>query len=283
MASSTPLTIAYIEKRPLSAARALDTMDPGDAAAFLETIPTRFAARALSRMGTSPASSLLIRMNATGAAAALKELGYQDAAAILRLTPAEARPALLDELPEKLRRDFEASLSFPEDTVGANMTTAIMTLSSNHTIADALAQIRRSPRMDADTVFVIDDSRMLAGAVTAAQLLRYPENSALGGLMDTNAVSLSARARLSSVTDLEAWDECSFLPVISRQKQVIGALSRRTMRQAAEYRPPRDGVERTSIVVSLAEAYFASAVALSQLLAGVDPGPLSSKIPGDQT
>ncbi len=282
MGDAAPLTIAFIEKRPLSAARTLAAMEPDDAAAFLETIPARFAANAFSHMGAWPASALLAKMGAASGGAALRELDYPNATAILRLMSEDRRAQLLTELPEKLQRDFETSLSFPEDTVGAQMTTAIVAMARDHTIADAITQIRQSRKPKTDVVFVIDKARKLAGAASPAALLCYPSKTKLGDIMDANVVSLSARARLSAVSALEAWDDYTQLAVVSRQKQVIGALSRKTAQRGADHYALTDAENPTSIAASIASAFFMSGIGLAQLLGDVDPLPHSSKREGEQ-
>jgi magnesium transporter len=259
------LTIAFIDKHPLSAARALSAMDPDDAAAFLETVPTRYAARVMARAGAWPCASIIARMQPADAAAALRELSYQDAAAILRLVQAERRAPILEEAPVKLRRDLELSLSFPEDTVGAHMTTDIAAMERGNTIADMRAQVRRAPGAEADLVYVVNAERRLLGAISAADLLRRSSESSLGDIMDTDIEPISARARLSSVADLEAWNQYAALPVVSRQKHLIGALSRKAAKSIDAARLAAADTLGPSIAAAMAEAFVVSVIGLAQL------------------
>jgi magnesium transporter len=259
------LTIAFIDKHPISAARALSAMDPEDAAAFLESIPTRFAARVMARAGAWPCASIIARMEPSDAAAALRELSYQDAAAILRLVPADRRAPVLEEAPVKLRRDLELSLSFPEDTVGAHMTTEIAAMERGNTIADMRAQLRRAPEAEADMVYVVNSERRLLGAISAAELLRRAPEAALGEIMDGDIEPISARARLSSVVDLEAWNHYSALPVVSLQKHLIGALSRKAAISMGAQRHAAADSLGPSIAAAMAEAFVVSVIGLAQL------------------
>ena len=270
------LTIAYLEKRPQSAARVLAAMNPADAAAFLETIPTRFAVRSLSVMGPWAAAPLFLRMSATHGAALLREMALPEATAILRILSADRRLSLLNEVSKDLRRDLEISLSFPGDTVGAHMITAVLALTQSHTISDALAQIRHSQSEDADTVFVIDDRRRPVGGITAGMLLQYHPDTPLGDVMDGAIGSLPARARLASVSDLAAWDEWHTLPIVNRNKELIGGLKRRSVRAAA-YRPPKVTAERASLVSLLAYASLATVFDIAQMWTEIIPVPPRSK------
>lgn len=273
MAERSALTLAFIEQKPLTAGRVLAAMEPDDAAAFLDPVPTRYTAIALSAMGAWPASSVIGRMEAASAAAALQGLAYQDAAAILRITPVEDRPQLLGALPGKLKRDFEMSLSFPEDTVGAHMTTAIMTLTRDHTIADAIDLVSRSPASTVEVVFIVDDEKKFIGAVSAPALLRSRKASVLGEVMDISVARISARSRLNTLVNLDAWDDYAELPVVSRQRHVIGALSRRTAHTAQGRRLSGRPAPQSSAALSLMEAFLASALGLSELLADASIKP----------
>jgi magnesium transporter len=263
--SSTALTIAFIEKRPLAAGRVLAGMDPADAAAFLDTIPTRTAAKVVERLGAWPSSSIVTRMNQAGAATLLRQVPFRDAAAILRLVPAEMRAPLMADLPARLQRAFESSLSFGENTVGAQMTTAIVAIDGHLTAGDVREQLVRAPDAEADVVFVVDGDRRFLGAVSSAALLRRNATVTLGELMDETVTCLSARARLSSVADLDAWDEYVYLPVVDRQGSLIGALPRKAIREADEAASTGAG-GRSSIAASMAEAFMVSVAELVELL-----------------
>ena len=232
MASAPVLSLAFIDRRPAAAARALTAMDIDDAAAFVEDIPVRYVARVLARLSTWTAAGIVSRVSPAAASAALKSMHYQRAAAVLRLMePACRRPVLL-EMPTRLQRDFHTSLAFPADTVGAFMTTMVLTQPGDHTVADARDQIRRARRVEDAGVVVVDDAHRLLGVVPLLSLLRERGGVPLRDLMDTELTPLSARARLSSVVALEAWDQFSGIPVVSRGKHVIGILGRKTLREA---------------------------------------------------
>lgn len=270
MLKSAPLTIAFIDKRPVAAARALAGLPPADAAAFLDAIPSRVAARALLHLSAWPASLVVAAMAPVSAAAALGGLPYPEATAILRLLAADRREALLAQTSAALRRDYQTSLSFPDDTVGAHMTTAITTLSPDNTAEDAADLFKRAPDATTDMVFIVDESRKLLGVVPATAILRDRGGGPLGAIMDRAVTTVSARARVETVVDLPAWDDRALLPVVSRRKQIIGALSHIAARKASTRDHPTLDVENTSILGAIAEAFVFSASGLGAMLADVE-------------
>lgn len=280
----SPLTLGLIEKRPLTAARSLASLDPGDAAAFLETLPTREAASVLSKMNAWPASALIAEMSAVNGAAVVVELDYQTAASITRVMPEAARAPLLAALPKKLSRDLNITLTYPADTVGANMSTLFIVVASDQTVADALAELRQIKRAKTGVAFIVDDSKRLLGMLNASDLLQLSNEARLNDVMDKSVAPLSARARLASVAWLPAWDDYAQLPVISRQKNLIGALARNAAQKNGIAKAPVGmDAESRSILASIANAFITSGIGLAQLIADVEERPTRVKETGMST
>ncbi|MGP1397438.1 MAG: magnesium transporter MgtE N-terminal domain-containing protein [Inquilinaceae bacterium] len=270
----SPLTIGLIENRPLTAVRALAAMDPRDAAAFCETLPRRHAVAVFSRMSAWSASTVIPRMTPVSGAAILSELDYQTTASIMRVIPAADREKLLSALPKKLSGDLRSTLTYPDDTVGAKMSTAIVVMAADQTVGDAVAELRQIKRAKTGVAFVVDETRKLLGVVNAYELLQRSNESRLSQVMDRSVKPLSARARLSTVESLPAWDDYAHMPVVNRQKILIGALARRTFRQPTVQTAPSAARAQTpSIIASMASAFFAGGVGLARVLTDVEVKP----------
>ncbi|MEO1250747.1 MAG: hypothetical protein AAFW81_00195 [Pseudomonadota bacterium] len=283
MTNPSALTISFLDKRPVSAARALSEMEASDAAAFLETAPARIVVKVVAHMNAWPASRLLDLMAAPAAASVVREMEFAAAAAILRLLDDAWATELMGFLPDKLRRDLETSLSFPDDTVGAQMTTAVLALTGEQTVADAFALAKASDKTRAETIFIVDDERRLMGAVSAARLLKASPGVALSAIADDAVEALSARARLISIANLEAWESHAELPVLSRKKQLIGALPRAAARSLSRPRGHSPAPEQGSILGAIAGAFFASAIGLGRLLADIEQSTISTGRGGKQS
>jgi len=229
MADSRALSIAFIEKHPAAAARALTAMDREDAAALLEAIPSRFAHHAFTAMPAWSAAVIMSGMQEATVAAVLQRINYLHAAAILRLLDPHRRPGILEAVPRRLKRDFETSLSYPQDTIGAHMTVDIVALDRQHSVQDALQEVRRATHANVEVIYVIDSEKRLAGMVKTAALLRLPGDIALEAAMDSSVEPAPARALMAGVGGLALWGEYAEIPVRSRQGQLIGALPRKAL------------------------------------------------------
>ncbi len=277
MARTSPLTLSFLEKRPLSAARTLSTLPAADAAAFLETVPTRYAVSALGRMGDWAVASVMSAMEEPCAVAALREMKAIAAAATLRLLQKEKREALMTQLPNRLRRELESALSFPEDTVGAHMSASVATFQTTDEAGPALDIIRRSADDELDAVFLIDDERMLLGAVTLARILSAAPTRQLQDIADTGIRGIPSRSRIEAIRSRRAWDKYANLPVVNRQKQLIGSLPRKAAMRHGRSGSHSDTSGSNSIIGAVASAFFASAMGLGQILASADQQPYKAE------
>jgi Mg/Co/Ni transporter MgtE len=279
VASARSLTLAFIDRRPAAAARALTAMEVEDAAAFLDDVPARYATSALAHMSAWAASAVVARMSVEHAAGALRGLNYQTAAAVLRLVAPGPRASLLAELPAAVRRDFGITLSFPLDTVGAHMTTAILTQRFDHNVADARDLVRRARNADDACVMVLDETHRLMGVVLPVALLRATGATPLTDIMDGDVAPLSARARVATIAGLAAWDRYASLPVVSRRKHVIGALNRTTLRQILTEVESTGAHAADGLPVALADSLVGTIAGLARLLA---PGPSPARDQSDR-
>lgn len=269
MSKVSPLTIELIERRPSTAVNALKEMDAGDVADFLEALPIQSAVALISRESTWNAATLICEMSPGRGADILSELDYQAAAAIMRVVPEANQKELLSALPKKLRGDLKSTLTYPADTVGAKMSTNIVIMTVDQTVVEAFTELRQIKRTKTGVAYVVDDSRKLLGIVTADELFRLSNETRLGDVMEKSVAPISARARLSAVKSLPEWDDYAHLPVVNRQKILIGALARRTFRQKPVEKP-LNAAQPQSILMSAAGAFFGSTVGLTQVLFGID-------------
>lgn len=267
MSKISPLTTGLIEDKPETAVTVLADMNPDDAASFLQTLTTRHAVSVLSRTSAWLSSDLIPKMSTVSGAAILADLEYQTTASIMRVVSDADRQRLLDALPKRLREDLLSTLTYPLDTVGAKMSTAIVVLKSDRTVAEAVAELRRIKRSRTGLVFVVDDARRLLGVANAGDLLQLPNESALSAVIDRTVVAIPARARLETVRSRADWDEYAQLPVVNRKKMVIGALSRKVFRQSGPAGEPQSKVVKSRpILGSMAGTFLASVVGLLQVL-----------------
>lgn len=266
MDESLEFSAAFINRHPDAAARALRVLPDRDVAALLEALPAGAAARALECMGPLRAAAIVRGMGTETAARILRTTSSDGAAALLRLFDAGPREALLEELPELARQLVADSLEYPPDSVGALMSRSIIALDSGTRVADALAELRATGPGGVECVFVTDSGHRVAGLISPSTILRSKPGTVLEHLIDASPPLLRSRTGLAALVEHEAWLKFDVLPVVNRDRQLIGALTHVGLRRwlddpGSAARPPS-----SSILLSMSEDLVDSVSGLWGLL-----------------
>jgi Mg/Co/Ni transporter MgtE len=230
MNETLELTLAFLEEAPGAASLVLQEIGIGEAAAFLETVPSRLAAPVVNQMIPAMGARCLERLSAPRAAAILRNLPFHDSASIVRLVRAEKRAGILAELPSSLAKRMHRSLEYSISAVGAWIDPDVPLLSVQDTVEDALRLLRDS--RTSSHVFVESASNgQYAGLIGINELMRSAPSARLSQLSIEEIAPISNRAALASVAFLASWDDHLMLPVVGRRLNVLGGLSRTALRR----------------------------------------------------
>lgn len=227
------LTLAFLDREPGSAARALESIETVDAAAFLNRAPARLVAPAVAVMIPWSAARCVEKMGAEQASNLLRAMEYSDAVSILRIMDEDQRERLLDLSTKRFARSFRNSLIYPKDTVGAWMDVSIPTFQHSILIKDTVRAVRRMSRTTSH-IFLTDSDKQFAGVVQLADLFRRDENATLAEIADHSIRPLSNRDSLHACSAKAEWDRLTLLPVVGRKHNFLGALSRAALRKAMQ-------------------------------------------------
>jgi Mg/Co/Ni transporter MgtE len=166
------------------------------------------------------------------AAEVLDLMGPDDAADLMANLPAERTEALLEMMDVEEAEDIRQLLQYEPYTAGGLMTPEPIICSSETTVAQALALVRRAavePVLAAQVFVTMPPYETPAGqylgVVHFQKLLRYPPGERLGNLMDTELEPVSADAQIKQIhRDLATYDLVA-LPVVNKDGNLLGAVT----------------------------------------------------------
>jgi Mg/Co/Ni transporter MgtE len=263
MNSLSSLTLAYLEQAPASAAKGLQEMGIGEAAAFLEDVPARIAAPVVNGMIPAMSARVLERIAATQSAAILRNLAHHDATTLLRLVRVDMRNAVLAELPTSMAKRLHRSLQHSINSVGAWTDPDIPLLSPDHTVDDALRYLRDTRTASHIFLESASNGRFL-GAISVHELLSSERVTPLAHLPIHEITPLSSRAALASVAFHPAWDDYLVMPVVGRRNNVLGGLSRTALRRGVHEQHATQ-IDATSVLGNVVVALLHTGASLIRL------------------
>jgi magnesium transporter len=142
------------------------------------------------------------------------------------LDPVESQ-RILAHMAEDERSELERLAAYPEDTVGAVMSTDFVALQAQLTAPQAIAEIRRQARRK-ETIYyayVLDARGRLLGSVSLRDLILAKETETVGDLMHTDIVQVSPSDNRQSAAKKIADYDLVAIPVVLADGRLAGLVT----------------------------------------------------------
>ena len=218
----------------------METLPAPDLAAVFEDLPAEklpvlfrlcpkdLAADVFAELTTATQQQLIDGLTDTELKAVVDELFVDDATDLVEEMPANVVKRILAQADPATRRMINELLKYPEDSAGGVMTTELMALRPDMTVAQAMDTIRENG-FDKETInncYVTDSSRRLVGVVSLrALVLAKNTEEPIKDLMDSNVVSVSTTTDQEDVSKL--FEKYGFLaiPVVDAENRLVGIVT----------------------------------------------------------
>ena len=218
----------------------METLPAPDLAAVFEDLPAEklpvlfrlcpkdLAADVFAELTPAAQQQLIDGLTDTELKAVVDELFVDDATDLVEEMPANVVKRILAQADPATRRMINELLKYPEDSAGGVMTTELMALRPDMTVAQAMDTIRENG-FDKETInncYVTDSSRRLVGVVSLrALVLAKNTEEPIKELMDSNVVSVSTTTDQEDVSKL--FEKYGFLaiPVVDAENRLVGIVT----------------------------------------------------------
>ena len=214
------------EMHPSDLAEILEDLAPAEREAVFTSLDEEVAAETLEEVEPRLQKALLERLDEERIADIVEEMDPAAAADLLAELPDEQSDAILEEMEPEERHEVEELLEFDENSAAGCMTTDFIRLGTQATVAQAVLALRA---FDGDPesvteIYLLDDKRVLRGAVGLARLVMAQPDTRLAVLAETRV--LSAPADLSQNDLAEMFDKYNLhaLPVVDAQGRMVGVV-----------------------------------------------------------
>lgn len=278
-----PLVQKFFEKDLVGAARSLETMPEERVVEVLRALPPALAARTVRQLQVSYAAAVLKGAEADLFKEIAASLEPHHAATIFMHLPREDRERFLQFLPDKLKRQIQEHLTYPEDSVGRMMVTDFLAFRTDATVYDAVQIIRElaPKRYPASYAYVVDDQDRLKGVLNMRDLLLAGPDTRLEAIMRTELFTLHCFTDREEAAEQLSKRRYFAAPVVDPEGRILGIIKAEQLIQGTQEELTEDlqrmfgagGDERTFssigyslkkrlpwLHVNLATAFLAAAV-----------------------
>jgi magnesium transporter len=230
MNGNSPL-LPYVEKffeyDPLTATRALETMDEDEAIEILKNLPPSVSVKIFHNLQVNYAAALLKEIPTNTFKEIVENLSPEQGAAIIVNIPEDIRKRLLECLSNKSRQMIQELLIFPVDSAGSIMTTNFIAFRTDIKVKDAIQRIRSLAfqKQTSSYVYVIDNGNRLVGVLNMRDLLLASPEAKLESAMIKDVFTINAFTDREEVANQLSSRRYFAAPVVDSDNKLLGIVN----------------------------------------------------------
>jgi sporulation protein YlmC with PRC-barrel domain len=211
---------------PSELADILEDLAPAEREAVFTSLNQEVAAETLEEVEPKLQKALLEKLDEERIADIVEEMDPGAAADLLSELSEEQSDAILEEMEPEERQEVEELLEFDEDSAAGCMTTEFVYLGVDATVAQAVQALRS---FDGDPesvteVFLLDEKRMLRGAIPLARLVMAQPDSHLSVLAEPRVISCPPDLKQNELAEMFDKYNLHALPVVDSQGRMVGVV-----------------------------------------------------------
>jgi len=230
MNGNSPL-LPYVEKffeyDPLTATRALETMDEDEAIEILKNLPPSVSVKIFHNLQVNYAAALLTEIPTNTFKEIVENLSPEQGAAIIVNIPEDIRKRLLECLSNKSRQMIQELLIFPVDSAGRIMTTNFIAFRTDIKVKDAIQRIRSLAfqKQTSSYVYVVDNGNRLVGVLNMRDLLLASPEAKLESAMIKDVFTINAFTDREEVANQLSSRRYFAAPVVDSDNKLLGIVN----------------------------------------------------------
>lgn len=248
------LVNAFLHRHPDEAAKAFQKLDASALARFLADVNPQSITLSLQKTSPQTAATALSNMSADQAAGILKELPLDTQLAFIHAMKSSQCEPILGAMPDHHTQKLRRLIDYPEGSAGYLMDTLPSAVLSDCVAADAIKQIRANAETLGFYIYVTDDQHRLVGMVTLRQLYNAKGLEPVSSIMQTDVACLTSMASERDIINHPQWKDFHELPVVDRNKILIGVIRYETLGRLKAARSDRDSAHASfSVLLAMCE------------------------------
>lgn len=192
---------------------------------ILPLLAEPLAAETLAEMDTATLLDVTDDLDDAQLSDLVVEMDPDDAADLLSDLPDEQSEKVLDLMPEGAA-EVRQLLEHPEDSGGGIMTSRLLAVRQDMSVADAVEQIRQqADEDDYFYIYVVDGRRHLQGTVPIRRILLAEPQALMGDLADPNPISVSAAMDQEEIAHIFSDYNLLAVPVVDEDGRLMGQVT----------------------------------------------------------
>ena len=221
------LWIQIATKDPFDSADALEEFDPSEAGKLITELPTLISVKIFESLRPRAIIEIVESLDETDVEEIFKQMDTEDVVDVLERSTDDETDEILEILDKSTKLNIDRRLSYPEDSVGRQMSEEVAKISTGLTVKDALKELKSLHNNVEDLIYVysVDKENKLTGVISFREIVFADEDDLIKNVMIQDPVFVNPSSDQEEAAGLIRQYELLALPVIDKDNKLIGQIT----------------------------------------------------------
>ncbi len=221
------LWIQIATKDPFDSADALEEFEPAEAGRLITELPTLIAVKIFESLRPRAIIEIVESLNDTNVEEIFKQMDTEDVVDVLERSTDDETDEILEILDKSTKLNIDRRLSYPEDSVGRQMSEEVAKISTGLTVKEALKELKSLHNNVEDLIYVysVDKENRLTGVISFREIVFANEGDLIKNVMIQDPIFVNPSSDQEEAAGLIRQYELLALPVIDKNNKLIGQIT----------------------------------------------------------
>ena len=221
------LWIQIATKDPFDSADALEEFEPIGAGKLITELPTLTAVKIFESLRPRAIIEIVESLDDKNVEEIFKQMDTEDVVDVLERSTDDETDEILEILDKSTKLNIDRRLSYPEDSVGRQMSEEVAKISTGLTVKDALKELKSLHNNVEDLIYVysVDKENRLTGVISFREIVFANEDDLIKNVMIQDPVFVNPSSDQEEAAGLIRQYELLALPVIDKDNKLIGQIT----------------------------------------------------------
>ena len=221
------LWIRIATKDPFDSADALEEFEPIEAGKLITELPTLTAVKIFESLRPRAIIEIVESLDDKDVEEIFKQMDTEDVVDVLERSTDDETDEILEILDKSTKLNIDRRLSYPEDSVGRQMSEEVAKISTGLTVKDALKELKSLHNNVEDLIYVysVDKENRLTGVISFREIVFANEDDLIKNVMIQDPVFVNPSSDQEEAAGLIRQYELLALPVIDKDNKLIGQIT----------------------------------------------------------
>ncbi len=221
------LWIQIATEDPFDSADALEEFEPIEAGKLITELPTLTAVKIFESLRPRAIIEIVESLDDKDVEEIFKQMDTEDVVDVLERSTDDETDEILEILDKSTKLNIDRRLSYPEDSVGRQMSEEVAKISTGLSVKDALKELKSLHNNVEDLIYVysVDKENRLTGVISFREIVFANEDDLIKNVMIQDPVFVNPSSDQEEAAGLIRQYELLALPVIDKDNKLIGQIT----------------------------------------------------------